>query len=166
MAIETAAPAETEAAPQSPEAIERHWYEHVYAGDGVPQLTPRALIMGMLLGAFMSLSNIYVGLKAGWSLGVAITSNILAFSIFAALHRLAPRVFREFGILENNAMASCASAAGYMTGAGLVNAIPALMMLQPDAVPGMWVLMAWIIAISWLGAVSYTHLTLPTNREV
>ena len=76
--------------PRTPEAIERHWFENVYQGDKMKQLTPRALIMGMLLGGFMSVSNIYVGLKAGWGLGVAITSCILAFAIFATLHRLLP----------------------------------------------------------------------------
>ncbi len=159
MTTETAAAVER---PRTPDEIERDWFENVYQGDRMPQLTPRALIMGMLLGAFMSLSNIYVGLKAGWGLGVAITSCILAFAIFATLHRLLPRLFPPFSILENNAMQSAASAAGYMTGAGLVNAIPALMMLDPGAVPGMWVLMAWILVISWLGV----FLAVPAKRQM
>jgi putative OPT family oligopeptide transporter len=147
---------------QSPEAIERHWFENVYQGDRMKQLTPRALIMGMALGAFMSLSNVYVGLKAGWGLGVAITSTILAFAIFATLTRFFPKQFPPFSILENNAMASCASAAGYMTGAGVVNAIPALMMLNPQAVPNMWVLTAWVVVISWLGV----FLAVPAKRQL
>jgi len=105
-----------EEAPRTPEEIERHWYENVYQGDRMRQLTPRALIMGMALGAVMTLSNIYVGLRAGWGLGVAITSSILAFAAFSTLHKLFPKQFPEFSILENNAMASAASAAGYMTG--------------------------------------------------
>ncbi|MGH7730637.1 MAG: OPT family oligopeptide transporter, partial [Candidatus Eiseniibacteriota bacterium] len=159
MASETAPVAER---PRTPDEIERDWFENVYQGDTMPQLTPRALIMGMLLGAFMSTSNIYIGLKAGWSLGVAITSCILAFTIFATLHKLLPRLFPPFSILENNAMQSAASAAGYMTGAGLVNAIPALMMLNPDAVPHMWVLCAWILVISWLGV----FLAVPAKRQM
>ncbi len=159
MATEIVTPPELK---QTPEEIERHWFENVYAGDRMPQLTPRALIMGMMLGAVMSLSNVYVGLKAGWGLGVAITSSILAFAAFSTMHKLFPKQFPEFSILENNAMASCASAAGYMTGAGLVNAIPALMMLQPDAVPSMWVLMVWIGVISWLGV----FLAVPAKRQM
>jgi OPT family oligopeptide transporter len=147
---------------RTPEEIERHWFETVYQGDRMPQLTRRALIMGMMLGAFMSLSNIYIGLKAGWGLGVAITSCILAYAIFATLHRLFPKQFPPFSILENNAMQSAASAAGYMTGAGLVNAIPALMMLNPEAVPGMWELTAWIMVISWLGV----FLAVPAKRQM
>lgn len=146
---------------RTPDEIEREWFENVYQGDRMKQLTPRALVMGMALGAFMSLSNIYIGLKAGWSLGVAITSTILAFAIFATLNKLFPKWFPPFSILENNAMASCASAAGYMTGAGLVNAIPALMMLNPQAVPGPWVLTIWIVVISWLGV----FLAVPAKRQ-
>lgn len=149
-------------APRTAEAIERDWYENVYAGDNVPQLTLRALIMGMLLGGFLSVSNVYIGLKAGWSMGVAITSCILAYAIFAAFHRAFPKWFPSFGILENNAMQSCASAAGYMTGAGLVNAIPALMMLNPAAVPGVWPTMLWVIVISWLGV----FLAVPAKRQM
>jgi OPT family oligopeptide transporter len=148
--------------PRTPEEIERHWFETVYAGDKMPQLTLRALVMGMLLGAFMSLSNVYIGLKAGWSMGVAITSCILAYAAFASLHKAFPKRFPEFSILENNAMQSCASAAGAMTGAGLVNAIPALMMLNPSAVPGMWHLTLWILVLSWLGV----FLAVPAKRQM
>lgn len=155
------------AQPQTPEQIEREWFETVYQGDRVPQLTRRAVIMGMLLGMVMSTSNVYVGLKAGWSLGVAITSCILAYTIFATLHRLFPRVFGPYSILENNAMQSCASAAGYMTSAGLVNAIPALMMLDPNAIPAsfgmrlLW-LIPWIVVISMLGV----FLAVPAKRQM
>ncbi|HET9328762.1 MAG TPA: OPT family oligopeptide transporter [Candidatus Eisenbacteria bacterium] len=148
--------------PRTAEQIERDWYENVYAGDHVPQLTLRALIMGMLLGGFLSVSNVYIGLKAGWSMGVAITSCILAYAIFATLHKAFPKWFPDFSILENNAMQSCASAAGYMTGAGLVNAIPALMMLNPQAVPGIWPTFLWIVVISWLGV----FLAVPAKRQM
>jgi putative OPT family oligopeptide transporter len=148
--------------PRTPEQIERDWFENVYAGDRMPQLTIRALIMGMLLGGVLSTSNVYIGLKAGWSMGVAITSCILAFAIFASLARVFPRWFGGYSILENNAMQSCASAAGYMTGAGLVNAIPALMMLNPGAVPAVWPLTLWIVVISWLGV----FLAVPAKRQM
>jgi uncharacterized oligopeptide transporter (OPT) family protein len=153
--------------PRTPEEIERHWFEHVYQGDRMKQLTPRALIMGMMLGMIMACSNVYVGLKAGWALGTAITSCIMAFSIFATLHRLLPRLFPPYTILENNAMQSAASAAGAITSAGLVNAIPALMMLNPGALPAdfghrVLVLIPWLAVISWLGV----FLAVPTKRQL
>ena len=154
--------ADPAAAARTPEQIERDWYENVYQGDRMPQLTLRALLMGMVIGSVMCLSNVYVGLKIGWSLGVAITSCIIAYTTFATLHRLFPRTFPRFSILENNAMQSCASAAGYMTGAGLVNAIPALMMMNPQAVPGMMQLTIWILVLSWLGV----FLAVPAKRQM
>jgi uncharacterized oligopeptide transporter (OPT) family protein len=115
------------------------------------QLTLRSIVMGMLLGGVLSLSNLYTALKTGWSFGVSITAGILAFGIFAALVRVGI-VRRHFGLLENNAMQSVASAAGYMTGGGTVAAIPALMMLTGEAMPG-WQMFTWIAAIAFLGVV-------------
>ena len=115
------------------------------------QLSVRAIIAGMLLGGFMSLSNLYVSLKTGWSMGVSITAGILAFAIFSLL--LKTRLVKsEFGILENNAMQSVASAAGYMTGGGTVAAIPALMMITGQSMGG-WQMFFWISAIAMLGVV-------------
>lgn len=173
------APPPDVAPPRTPEEIERHWFEHVYAGDGMRQLTVRAVLMGMVLGMVMCLSNLYVGLKAGWSMGVAITSCILAYVTFSTLNRVVPpllsavlpakhqgwvrRVFPPYTILENNAMQSTASAAGSMVTGGLVNAIPALMMLSPGALPANHLyLIAWVIAISGLGVV----LAVPAKRQM
>jgi putative OPT family oligopeptide transporter len=115
------------------------------------QLTLRATIAGMALGGFMSLSNLYVGLKAGMGLGVSITAGILAYVIFELLRRL--RITKtHFGMLENNAMQSVASAAGYMTGGGTIAAIPALMMLTGESM-GMLQMFFWISSIAFLGVV-------------
>jgi OPT family oligopeptide transporter len=154
-------------APRSAEEIERHWFENVYAGDRMPQLTPRALVMGMLLGVLMTCSNAYVGLKAGWGLGVTVTCCIMAYTIFAALHKAMPRLFPPFSILENNAMQSGASAAAAMTSAGIVNAIPALMMLHPESLPAsfgqrcLW-LIPWLTCIAWMGV----FLAVPAKRQM
>ena len=162
MAIESLPPPET-AVPKTPEEIERYWFENVYQGDRMRQLTVRSVIMGMLLGGIMVISNVYVGLKAGWSLGVSITSCILAYTIFATLRRVFPRWFPDYTILENNAMQSAASAAGSMTSAGVVNAIPALMMLAPGMIPtNHWLLVPWVILISWMGV----FLAVPAKRQM
>ena len=44
----------------------------------------------MLLGGVLSLTNLYVGAKTGWTLGVGITSVILAFALFKVLCRDRP----------------------------------------------------------------------------
>ena len=95
---------------------ELKWFRDVYQGDHMKQLTVRAVIMGALLGGFMSLSNLYVGLKTGWGLGVAITACILSFAIWKSLQSalgVAGIKISSMTILENNCMQSTASSAGY-----------------------------------------------------
>ncbi len=95
--------------------VAEEWLAHVYVGDHVPQLTVRAVVTGMVLGGVMALSNLYVGMKTGWGLGVTITACILAYALFSALQGVIPSLKKkEFTILENNMMSSTASAAGYM----------------------------------------------------
>ena len=60
---------------------DRWWLENVYKGD-MPQLTLRSALTGMLLGSVLSLTNLYIGIQTGWTLGVGITSVILAFASF------------------------------------------------------------------------------------
>src|SRR6266849_5027801 len=89
----------------TPEEIERQWYEQVYRGrgDSMLQLTWRAVLMGSALGGLLSLTNLYIGLKAGWGFGVAITACILSYAIWTGLCGL--RLVRtKMTILENNCM--------------------------------------------------------------
>ena len=74
--------------------IELAWYRTTYQGDSMPQLTLRAVLTGAALGMFMSLSNLYIGLKTGWALGVAITACILSFSLWRTFMLFLPRVFK------------------------------------------------------------------------
>src|SRR5947199_10793309 len=106
--------------------MERQWYEQVYRGRGdrMPQLTWRAVLMGTALGGALSLTNLYIGLKAGWGFGVAITACIVSYAIRTTLHRarilLTPRP-----LLENNCMQSTATRAGCSPGRTLLSALSA-----------------------------------------
>jgi putative OPT family oligopeptide transporter len=124
-----------------------------------PQLTARAVAWGMAIGAVMCLSNLYVFFKTGWSLGVTLTACILAFSVFKAL--AAARVARPLGALENNALTTVASGAGYMTGGGNMAAFGALLMItsvRPDP-PSM---IAWFGVIAALGV----FVAIPLKRQL
>jgi OPT family oligopeptide transporter len=68
----------------TPDEIERQWFEKCYKGrgDSMLQLTARAVIMGSVLGGLLSVTNIYIGLKAGWGFGVSITACILSYAIW------------------------------------------------------------------------------------
>ncbi len=143
---------------------DRYWLKYVFQGDRQRQLTFRALATGCLIGGVMSISNLYVGLKIGWGLGVAITAAVLAFAFFTLIEKVfgtSPE--RHFTLLENNTMQTAASAAGYMSSAGLVSAIPALTMVSE----GKFVLtlqqtIVWLIAISLLGIVA----AIPVKRKL
>ena len=144
---------------KSPEQIEREWFENYYHGE-IPQLTVRAVLIGVILGGVMSLSNLYVGLKTGWGLGVAITACILSFSIGAALSKIG--ILRSnLSILENNCMQSSASSAGYSTGSTMVGAIAALLMIRGEHLP-FWTLLLWTIFLAILGVM----MAIPMKRQM
>ena len=124
---------------------DRYWLENVYR-KGMPQLTLRAAVTGFFLGGILSLTNLYVGAKTGWTLGVGITSVILAFAMFKALTQVG---FRDMTILESNCMQSVATAAGYMTGP-LVSGIAAYMMIENRLLP-FWQVFFLQVVLSVLG---------------
>lgn len=146
---------------------EEEWYAKVYRGDHMPQLTWRALIMGSILGFFLAFTNLYIGLKTGWHLGVAITACILAYAISNFLTQTG-LTKTSLTILETNCMQSTASAAGYSTGGTMVSAIPALLMLSvtdvtPKGVHLEWhVLAAWTFFLAVLGCV----MAIPMKRNM
>lgn len=122
------------------------WLREVYKGD-MPQLNLRSALTGMLLGGVLSLTNLYVGIKTGWTLGVGISAVILSFAMFKLFSKL--KIGREMTVLENNAMQSIATSAGYMT-APLMASMPAYMMVTGHVVPW-WQTFWWIVCLSLLG---------------
>src|SRR4051812_27639192 len=101
----------------NPEEIERQWFEQLYLTRGAQmrQLTWRAIITGTLLGSFLSLANLYIGLKAGWGLGAPISACILSFAIWTVFYRLG-LTKTPLTILENNCMQSAATSSASSTG--------------------------------------------------
>jgi putative OPT family oligopeptide transporter len=146
----------------TPAAIERQWYEQVYRGRGdtMRQLTWRAVLMGSALGGVLSLTNLYIGLKAGWGFGVAITACILSYAIWTALYR-AGLARTPMTILENNCMQSTASSAGYSTGGTLISAFAAWMLLN-DATMLLGDMLGWVFLLSVLGVT----MAIPMKRQM
>jgi uncharacterized oligopeptide transporter (OPT) family protein len=130
------------------EQKDQWWANEVYRGN-VPQLTIRSALTGFLLGGILSATNLYIGAKTGLTLGVGVTSVILAFAAFRAMSRAG--LGRDFSVLENNAMQSIATAAGYMT-APLVSSLAAYMLVTNQLVPW-WQMVLWNVVASLLGVV-------------
>jgi putative OPT family oligopeptide transporter len=146
----------------TPEELEREWYEEVYRGrgDSMAQLTWRAVLIGSCLGGVLSLTNLYIGLKAGWGFGVAITASILSYAIWASLLKIG-LARTPMTILENNCMQSTASSAGYSTGGTLVSAFAAYIIVnhQSMSVP---LMLAWVFFIAVLGVT----MAIPMKRQM
>jgi uncharacterized oligopeptide transporter (OPT) family protein len=122
------------------------WRANVFKGD-MPQLTLRAGLTGMVLGGVLSLTNVYVGIRTGWTLGVGLTSVIVSFAAFKALAAMG--LGKEMTVLENNAMQSIATSAGYMT-TPLVSSLPAYMLVTNHVIPPVHVAI-WIALLCLLG---------------
>lgn len=148
------------------EMDEDEWYEKIYRGD-VPQLTVRAVLVGTLLGFLLAFTNLYIGLKTGWGLGVAITASILAYALWNVLLK-AGIAKTPMTILETNCMQSTASSAGYATGGTMVSAIAALFMLSatpenPGGTHLPWLVLAgWTLFLAALG----TLMAIPMKRNM
>jgi uncharacterized oligopeptide transporter (OPT) family protein len=145
---------------KSVEERDREWLANVYRGDTEPQLTTRAILTGMVFGGIMSLSNLYVGLKSGWGLGVDIIAIIVMFSIFKGLKGVG-LVKREFGMMESTIMMTAAVAASWISSAGLVSAVPALTMLTGYK-------FVWWQLTAFIGIVLYSGLfmAIPFKRQM
>jgi OPT family oligopeptide transporter len=127
------------------EQKDRWWLAEVFKED-MPQLTIRSALTGFILGGVLSATNLYIGAKTGWTLGVGITSVILAFAVFRILSRLG---LRDMTILENNCSQSIATSAGYMT-SPLVAGLAAYMWIENK--PMNWVhMLAFNVVLSILG---------------
>ncbi len=145
---------------QSAEERDHAWLKNVYHGGREKDLTIRAVVAGMAFGGLMSLSNLYVGLKSGWGLGVDIAAVIVIFAVFKALRGLG-LVKQEFGLQENTITMTVAVAASWISSAGLVSAIPALTLLTGYEFVW-WQLTLFIAVILLLGL----FMAIPLKRQM
>jgi putative OPT family oligopeptide transporter len=116
--------------------------------------------MGSVLGGVLSLTNLYIGLKAGWGFGVAITACVLSYAIWTTLHRIG-LVRTPMTILENNCMQSTASSAGYSTGGTLISAFAAYMLLNERNL-SLAAMLAWVFLLAVLGVT----MAIPMKRQM
>ena len=113
----------------------------------VRQLTARAVVTGMVLGAVLSLCNVYSGLKVGFTVNMSIATTLLGYGVWQLARR---RGFSPFGLHENLINQTAGSAAASIAGAGLVAPIPALTLLTGYEFTWGW-LAAWAFSVSIVG---------------
>ncbi|MFM8360413.1 MAG: OPT family oligopeptide transporter, partial [Verrucomicrobiota bacterium] len=111
------------------------------------QLTFRSAATGFVLGGILAATSLYIGGKTGISIGVGLTSVILAFALGRLFTALG--IARDFTILENNCTQSIATAAGYMI-TPLISSLAAYMLVTGQVIPW-WQIIVWNVVISLLG---------------
>lgn len=119
----------------------------------VPEITPKAIILGILLSAILAGANAYLGLFAGMTVSASIPAAVISMGIL--------RAFRNSNILENNIVQTAASA-GESLAAGVIFTIPALVLM------GVWVDFDYIevAKISAIGGVIGVLFTVPLRRAL
>ncbi|KAG8679543.1 hypothetical protein FRC09_018903, partial [Ceratobasidium sp. 395] len=100
------------------------------------QLTVRAVAIGSLLGLIVGASNIYLGLKTGFTFGAGLFGAIFGFAIIKPLSHALPLRFGGgyFGPKENAVVQTAATSAGSLTGL-FVAAVPAMYHLKLMTTP-------------------------------
>ncbi|KAI0761256.1 oligopeptide transporter [Trametes elegans] len=122
--------------------VEEHdmWYQAIPpdpdAIEETHQLTIRAVFVGCALGAIVGASNIYLGLKTGFTFGPQLFGAIFGFAIIKPLSKALPEsgllgrlLGGPFGPKENCTVQSAATAAGGI-GILFVSAVPAIYRLN------------------------------------
>lgn len=119
----------------------------------LPQLTVKAIALGIILSMILAGANAYLGLFAGMTVSASIPAAVISMGIL--------RLFRESNILENNIVQTAASA-GESLAAGVIFTIPALVIL------GYWNVFdyGWVTIIAGLGGLLGVLFTIPLRRSL
>ena len=96
-------------------------------------VTIRAMLVGCICGALVNASNLYLGLKTGWTFSANLFGAIVGFSVLKFFARVLPPNFPilggDFGPRENNIVQTAATAAGGLSSV-FISGIPALYQLN------------------------------------
>ena len=119
----------------------------------LPQLTVKAIVLGVILSAVLAGANAYLGLFAGLTVSASIPAAVISMAVL--------KLFKESNVLENNIVQTSASA-GESLAAGVIFTMPALVILNYwDAFDYLWV-----SVIAGLGGLLGVLFTVPLRRSL
>jgi putative OPT family oligopeptide transporter len=101
---------------------------YIPASANLPEMTPRALIMGILLGMVFGASSLYLVLKVGLTVSASIPVAVIAITLFGLAKKMGGK---DSTILENS-ITQTAGSAGESIAFGLGVTMPAIMILGFD----------------------------------
>lgn len=87
---------------------------------GLPEITVKAVVLGLLLAIVLGAANAYLGLLAGMTVSASIPAAVISMAVL--------RLFKRSNILENNLVQTAASS-GEALAAGAIFTLPALIIL-------------------------------------
>ncbi|MEJ2050566.1 MAG: oligopeptide transporter, OPT family, partial [Calditrichota bacterium] len=87
----------------------------------LPEITIKAVVLGVILSIVLAGANAYLGLFAGMTVSASIPAAVISMGVL--------RMFRESNILENNIVQTAASA-GESLAAGVIFTLPALIVMK------------------------------------
>ncbi len=123
------------------------------ASQSLPEITVKALILGIILAVVLAGANAYLGLFAGMTVSASIPAAVISMGVL--------RLFKQSNILENNIVQTCASA-GESLAAGVIFTLPAMVML------GQWTEFNFLqtALIAGFGGVLGVLFTVPLRRAL
>ena len=126
---------------------------YIPASESLPEITGKAIVLGVVLSAVLAAANAYLGLKVGLTVSASIPAAVISLAVL--------RMFREHNILENNIVQTAASA-GESLAAGVIFTLPALIMLR------YWTDFEFLptMAIALCGGILGVLFTIPLRRAL
>lgn len=125
---------------------------YVPASVTLPEITLKAILLGLFLSALLSAANAYLGLFAGLTVSASIPAAVISMAVLKVLGG---------NILENNIVQTAASA-GESMAAGVIFTIPALVILGTWAEFDYWE----TTMIAGFGGVLGVLFTIPLRRAL
>lgn len=122
----------------------------------LPEITVKAVVLGVSLSIILAAANAYLGLFAGMTVSASIPAAVVSMGVL--------RLFRKSNILENNIVQTAASA-GESLAAGVIFTLPALVVM------GYWDNFGgknywWITIIAAFGGLLGVLFTIPLRRSL
>ena len=129
---------------------------HVAPGAAMSECTPRAIILGTLLGMVFGASSLYLVLKVGLTVSASIPVAVISLALFRMWAKVGGR---DATILENN-IVQTAGSAGESIAFGLGVTMPAIMILGFDLQIGR------VMLVGLLGSLLGILMMIPLRRAL
>src|SRR6266702_3145783 len=139
-----------------PTAPKAEFHPYVPAQASVREFTPRALIVGTLLGIVFGASSLYLVLKVGITVSASIPVAVISLTLFRLWAKIGGR---DATILENN-IVQTAGSGGESIAFGLGVTMPAIMILGFDLE------ISRVMLVGLLGALLGILMMIPLRRAL